>query len=120
MSGRRPDRLRRPIQTPAADVNKREVKAGRPGSISAIDTLALGNALSEIGGGRVRADDKVDHAVGFECVVGLGHTVREGETIGFLYCRDGADEALEKISRAYAISDAAIQIPPLVHAIIPE
>jgi pyrimidine-nucleoside phosphorylase len=102
------------------DVNKREVKAGRPGSISAIDTLALGNALSEIGGGRVRADDKVDHAVGFECVVGLGHTVREGETIGFLYCRDGADEALEKISRAYAISDAAIQIPPLVHAIIPE
>src|SRR5687768_2317507 len=82
------------------DVNKREVKAGRPGSISAIDTLAIGNALSEIGGGRVRADDKVDHAVGFECVVGLGHAVREGETIGFLYCRDGADEAIEKISRA--------------------
>ena len=84
--------------------------------------LPTGNALSEIGGGRVRADDKVDHAVGFECVGGLGRRLDKGETIGFLYCRDGAkgDDAHAKITRAYRIDDESSDIPPLIHAVIPE
>ncbi len=47
-------------------VHKCEVRAIGSGYISAIDTLAIGNALSEIGGGRRIAEDDIDHAVGFE------------------------------------------------------
>lgn len=103
-------------------IGKRELKADRSGAITAIDTLAIGNALSEIGGGRVRADDKVDHAVGFECVACLGSEMSDGGVIGFLYCRDGAkaDAAEEKIRLAYKLDDAgSFQAPPLIHATVP-
>src|SRR5688572_261318 len=69
---------------------KYEIKASRPGFLAAIDTLAIGNALSEIGGGRTRSDDKVDHAVGYECVAQLGDQVSEGDAIGILTCRNSS------------------------------
>ncbi|HVF31024.1 MAG TPA: thymidine phosphorylase [Pyrinomonadaceae bacterium] len=108
------------LLTPA--IQKHEIKASADGFITSIDTLAMGNTLSEIGGGRVRADDKVDHAVGYECVACLGAPVSKGDVIGIIYCRNDEQAGLAgaKITAAYKIDNAAPEIPPLVHAIVPE
>ena len=97
-----------------------EVKAAAAGFISSIDTLAIGNTLSEIGGGRVRAEDEIDHAIGYECVARLGDQVSEGDTIGILTCRDAsqAERAGNKIAVAHAVDQTAPDLPPLVHAVI--
>ena len=102
-------------------IRKDEIKASRSGVVGTIDTLAIGNALSEIGGGRVRAEDEIDHAVGYECLAQLGNQISAGETIGILFCRAEAhlETAGKRIAGAYGIVDDAPQHnPPLIHDVI--
>ncbi len=102
------------------DIEKHEVKVSGSGFVSAIDTLAIGNALSEIGGGRIVADDDVDHAIGYECVASFGSELKRGDVIGILYCRDvsQAETAGRKISAAHAISDTRPNKPNLIHEVV--
>jgi pyrimidine-nucleoside phosphorylase len=101
-------------------IEKYEITAGRPGYVSSIDTHAIGNALSEIGGGRVKADDDIDHALGYECVARLGDEVSENDVIGILHCRkpEQADTARTKIAAAYRIDGVSADVHPLVHQVI--
>jgi pyrimidine-nucleoside phosphorylase len=87
------------------DLIEVEIKAETSGFIAAVDTSGVGEAVSLIGGGRTRTDDKIDHAVGYACGVKIGDEVRENETIGILYCRDESQANLisEKLQKAYAI-----------------
>ena len=103
-----------------AGIRRHEVKASRSGFVTAIDTLALGNALSEIGGGRVRAEDKIDSAVGYECIASLGTELKAGDPVGILFYRAEThrDTADRKISTAYVIEDAGLPVPPLICDII--
>jgi pyrimidine-nucleoside phosphorylase len=96
------------------------VKAEASGFLNAVDTQALGIAVSEIGGGRVKADDKVDHAVGFSSELKLGDFVKAGDEIGVLYCRDAGDvgEAAAKVLNAYSIGNSKEAQPNLVQKII--
>ncbi len=48
------------------------------GTVTAIDTRAIGIAVVELGGGRLRASDPIDHAVGFTALAGLGAHARQG------------------------------------------
>lgn len=88
------------------DLLKLEIVAGESGFIDEIDTFALGNAIVEIGGGRTKAEDSVDAAVGFACEKKIGDTVNSGETLGILYCRSQDQFQLigEKIINSYKIS----------------
>jgi pyrimidine-nucleoside phosphorylase len=98
-----------------------EIKAPWSGFVAVIDTLAIGNALSAIGGGRVRAEDSIDHSVGYECIAGLGDEVIEGQTVGIVFCRDEAkaNKAAGKIANAYRLDAEVPDIPPLIHEVIP-
>ena len=98
-----------------------EIKAPWSGFVAEIDTLAIGNALSAIGGGRVRAEDAIDHSVGYECIAGLGDEVTEGQTLGIVFCRDKAkaNKAAGKIANAYRLDVEVPDIPPLIHDVIP-
>ncbi|HUR98950.1 MAG TPA: hypothetical protein VMZ26_12860, partial [Pyrinomonadaceae bacterium] len=103
------------------NIKKQEIKASRSGFVGAIDTLAIGNALSEIGGGRVRAEDEIDGAVGYECVAQLGEQISAGDPVGILFYRVEAhlESARAKLSDAYTIqSNAPPQTPPLIHEVI--
>jgi thymidine phosphorylase len=104
----------------ASGTHVHEVKAAASGYISAIDTLAIGNTLSSIGGGRVRAEDEIDHAIGYECVARLGDQVSAGDTIGILTCRNElqGERAGTKIATAHVLSETRSELPPLVHAVI--
>ena len=101
-------------------VHKCEVRAVGSGYISAIDTLAIGNALAEIGGGRRIAEDDVDHAIGYECIAGLGDKIGDGDLIGILMCRDESltKAATSAVSAAYTIGSDSPQ-PILIHDVIP-
>lgn len=94
-----------------------QIKASRGGFVTEIDTLAIGNALVELGGGRRLAADAIDHAIGFECVAQLGSEVTEGDTVGVLFCRYEGD-AVKKISAAYSIADSAAAVPELVRDVV--
>jgi pyrimidine-nucleoside phosphorylase len=83
------------------------IKAPNTGFINEIDTLAIGEAVCDIGGGRVKKEDSVDYAVGFSCEKKLGDSVLEHETLGVLYCRNElqATKVLAKLQMAYKINE---------------
>ena len=64
----------------------REVEGG-PGTISAIDVRKVGLAVVELGGGRTREDQAVDHAVGLTEVAGLGE---DAARLAVVHARDDA------------------------------
>ena len=99
-------------------ISQVQIKASRGGFISAIDTLAIGNALVEIGGGRRLAGDAIDHAIGYECVAQLGASVNHSDTIGVLYCRNADNDAVAKITAAYQVNDSAVDTNELVRDVI--
>jgi pyrimidine-nucleoside phosphorylase len=96
------------------DLVEVEIKADRAGFVSEIDTLAIGNAIVEIGGGRTRADDKIDHAVGYACLAKLGEPIRTGDPLGVLFCRkqEQADSIRTKLAAAYKLSPKNNQNQP--------
>lgn len=101
-------------------LHKFEITAKESGFISAVDTAALGNAIVEIGGGRTKAEDSIDPAVGFACEKYIGDEINSGETLGILYCRHENQAHLisEKLQNAYKISESQPQKIELIREII--
>jgi pyrimidine-nucleoside phosphorylase len=88
-------------------LNKLEVKAQKSGFISEISANVIGECVSQIGGGRIKVEDKIDFAVGYECAKNLGDKIESGETLGVIHCRNEsqADSIYEKLVNAYRIED---------------
>lgn len=96
------------------------IKSAKSGFISEIDTLAIGESICEIGGGRTKMDDVIDYAVGYECVKKIGDEVRENEIVGILNCRNESQFNLicEKMKTAYKTSEEKGKEFKLVQKII--
>nr|MCU0240620.1 hypothetical protein [Pyrinomonadaceae bacterium] len=88
------------------DLIQVKVKAKDAGFINEMDTLAIGEAVCEIGGGRVKKEDSIDNAVGYICEKKLGDEVKNHETLGVLLCRSESQAAkvLAKLQMAYKIN----------------
>ncbi len=88
------------------------------GYVAEVDALAVGEAVCAIGGGRVKAEDKVDHAVGFESVAKIGAEVGRGDVLGIAYCRTSADanRVSEKLQGAYKISTEIPRVKKMIRA----
>lgn len=102
----------------AKGIKEVAVTADSVGFVSAVDTFAVGRAICDIGGGRVLAEDKIDHAVGFASLKKIGERVRRGETIGVIHCRRRAqaDAISEKLRAAYKIATEKPRITKLIKA----
>lgn len=83
------------------------VKAEKSGFIIRIDALIIGESVSKIGGGRIKVEDSIDYAVGFQCEKYLGDEVKFGENLGVIFCRNEAqaESVIEKMRAAYQIGD---------------
>ena len=94
----------------------REVTATAPGFVEAIDTRRLGFAVVELGGGRRRASDRIDHAVGLDELVGLGAAVEPGTPIARVHAADAAGFAAAeaRVRAAYRVGDAPLAETPLI------
>jgi len=93
-----------------------DVAAGRAGYIAAIDPRVIGLAVVELGGGRRLAADRIDHAVGFEGLLGLGAAVDIDTPLARLHADD--DDAFERAAArlrgAYCIAPAPPPATPLI------
>lgn len=110
----------RPASLLERDLVEQPIVAPRSGFVCSADALAIGGSVVEIGGGRTKADDAIDHAVGFALKARIGDEVREGDTLGLLYCRtsDQAESVRQKLESAFRIEDEPTERPALIRAII--
>ena len=55
-----------------------EVKAPQTGHVASVDTRAIGVAIVTLGGGRIRPQDPIDHAVGVTALQPIGARMERG------------------------------------------
>ncbi|HVF46581.1 MAG TPA: thymidine phosphorylase [Pyrinomonadaceae bacterium] len=96
------------------------VTAPTGGYVAEIDTFAIGGAICEIGGGRLMAEDAVDHAVGFATLKKIGDRVHPGDELGIAYYRrkNHAELIGQKILAAYKISKETPRTTKLIRAVV--
>lgn len=96
----------------------RPVPAPAAGTVIAIDTRAIGMAVVALGGGRTRAADPVDHAVGLTDIVALGDVVEAGQPLALIHGRDEAAmaAAAARVAGAVTLGEGGAVIGALVQA----
>ncbi|MCG6903534.1 MAG: thymidine phosphorylase [Rhodobacter sp.] len=101
---------------PAAPV-VREVRAPRGGYLAAIDGYALGMAVVHLGGGRLRAGQRIDPSVGLSDIAVLGEALAMGEPLAIVHAASeaAAEAAIAELSGAFVLADEEIDPPPLIH-----
>lgn len=119
-------RLNEMVRSHGGDLNaarKREnetlIQADATGFVSRIETSRLGLAMIEMGGGRKKVGDAINHACGIEMLVRIGDSITEGDPVARLFCDGPARPyAAELIGASIAVGDTAVEVPPLVVELI--
>lgn len=93
-----------------------EARAGRAGFVSEVDAMAVALGALRLGAGRIRAEDTVDHAVGFTRLIKVGERVEAGGVLGVVHANDETklDEARAWLVDAVDIGDDAPTAEPLI------
>jgi thymidine phosphorylase len=113
------DFLERPEAYLARAPIVRDVPASTEGTITAIDTRAVGFAVIALGGGRTSHEQDIDPAVGFDRLLPRGAKVERGDPIALVHAADAAraEAAARALQRAFTIGDGEPQAPALVERI---
>jgi len=92
------------------------VLPARAGFVAAEDARAIGLAIVGMGGGRVRADQAIDHAVGFTRVAAVGAEVGPARPLCLVHARTAAqaEAAAAEFRAAVTIADAPPPPAPVV------
>lgn len=95
----------------------RPLEADRDGYVAAIDTTAVGNVVVALGGGRRRAGDTINPAVGLSGLSGTGERVERGIPLAVIHAEDQAawEEAAQKLAACFAIREDPPQKSPVIH-----
>lgn len=95
-----------------------EYPAQKDGVIAKLTADEIGMASMLMGGGRQKADDQLDYAVGIELHKKIGDSVQKGESIMTIWSnREDIDDVKELLDQAVAIEESA-QEPTLIHETI--
>jgi pyrimidine-nucleoside phosphorylase len=88
------------------------------GYVESIDALAVGLASLELGAGRVRKEDKVDHAAGLVIEAAVGAKVRAGDPLVTVHARSRelVDRVTPRLGKAWRLVDHEVERPPHVLA----
>jgi thymidine phosphorylase len=99
-----------PVQVPIA--------SPADGYVESIDALAVGLASLELGAGRARKEDKVDHAAGMVIEAPVGAKVRAGDPLVTVHARSKelVDRVTPRLEKAWRLSDHEVTRPPHVLA----
>lgn len=97
------------IHLPAAPIVE-PVAATHSGVVNSIDLRMIGLAIVTLGGGRTRPQDRIDPAVGFTRLRGVGEHICVGEPLAFVHARDAeaAERAAAAIVAAYRLGEAEV------------
>jgi thymidine phosphorylase len=94
----------------------RPVHAAITGIVQSMDTRALGMAVVAMGGGRRRATDSIDYALGISDMIAIGEPVDQQRPLAMVHVRNEAqfDEAAQAIREAVIIADDEPESKPQV------
>lgn len=92
------------------------ILARESGHLSAVDTRGFGMAVIELGGGRLRPEDGIDHRTGFSGLKPLGSKVEKGEPLGFVHAAnlDDARAMAMKVAGLYTVTVGAPENRPVI------
>ena len=108
-----------PARLPQARL-RAEVKSEGGGYVQAVGAMEIALAALKLGAGRVKAEDAVDHAVGFSALVKIGDRVSAGGVLAVVHASNDAAlaEARESVAQAIRFSAEPVQAPRLVDEVI--
>ena len=108
-----PDRL------PAAKHSK-NVTSPNSGYVKTIDAAEIGRTAGELGGGRAKKGDAIDHGVGLVVHRKVGDEIVEGESLFTIYASHEADlaEAKSRALEAHVIGPEPVDPLPLFYKTI--
>ena len=88
--------------------------------MSQIETRELGLVVVELGGGRRRAEDRIDYAVGLSELPQLGQRVSEGDCLALVHARSAKEAELAgaKVQAAVTLSDTVSSGQPVVYEVV--
>ena len=97
------------------------VTSPHEGYISQLDAMEVGLTAMELGAGRRKKGDPVDHAVGIVFQKKIGDPVERGEELCTIHAqnRQDAERAERRLLAAYAMQDEPVEPPPLIRCILP-
>lgn len=97
--------------------HREEIHATRSGFLSRVIAKEVGFALVDLGAGRRKSSDAVDHSAGVQFAQQTGDEVREGNIIAtaFWSGNESSARGLERLRGAIEISDAPPPKTPLFH-----
>jgi len=105
-----------PALLPAAPL-RLEAPSERAGYVQAIDSRALGLAVVELGGGRRKKGDAIDHRVGAVLHAKTGDQVERGMPLCTVYAADeeAGRTAVEQIRSAFIVGDEPVAPLPVIY-----
>jgi thymidine phosphorylase len=108
------------MQKPAAHLKAAPVVkpcfATTNGTIIQIDARAIGVAVVALGGGRRRAEDKIDHRVGFSEVLGIGEQAGSDRPLALVHAASeaAAEAASSELRAAFTLGAGPAASGPVV------
>ena len=112
-----PTHILRDVTALAEAPHSSAIHADFPGMVSAIDTRQIGLAVVALGGGRRRAEDRIDHSVGLTEIAGLGEPVNDEHPLAIVHAKNVTDaaRAAETLKKAFIIGeDAPASTSPII------
>jgi pyrimidine-nucleoside phosphorylase len=105
-----------PERLPQAELIE-PVYAPRAGYVAGVQAAELGLIVMQLGGGRERKGDPIDHSVGLMVYAKVGDRVAAGEPLLTIHANDEEPlaEALQRASAAYRFSDEPVERLPLFY-----
>ena len=93
------------------------VPSPETGFLSQIHARIIGEAAVDLGAGRAKKNDPVDHAVGFEIYHKVGESVKAGEELFVVHANDEEKlkRAKEAVLAAHLFSERAVNPLPLFY-----
>jgi pyrimidine-nucleoside phosphorylase len=90
--------------------------AEKNGYISTLNAYEVGMAVVDIGGGRKKKEDIIDHSAGFMFHKKVGDKVTGGEAILTIYSSNSKSiaHAKERLKKAISISKEKVSAPPMI------
>jgi len=97
-----------------------EVPAPRTGYLSRVDAREIGLSAVDLGAGRARKDDPIDHAVGLVIHHAVGDRVQKGEALFTIHANDPAKlaAARERVLAAHGFSRQRVRPLPLFYQVL--
>ncbi len=108
------DLVQRPQDYLVAAPVQREVRAASGGWVAQHATRDIGLLVIELGGGRRKAVDAIDHRVGLSDVAAVGQRIDAGDRLAVVHAADAnaAELAANRLSEYIQVAESAPATPP--------